>query len=563
MDIEGMEEEQSGLPGLSGGKEGLQPPRNRSPPSSVRSKKSSSFFFSALSKSPSSSSLVGQKMSPSTVSAAESLRAASSRRPSSIKALPPPNLVLPSFDDVFNHAPRSTPAPSSSRKGLAKKTLTALGTMLGGEKEARGITPSEEKLALGRERGRVLPKTLSLVTGQQRRKGIRKVVILGVHGWFPTGLTRRVRFLASPSQSAFSNSCTLLSRQISGEPTGTSIVFANKMRAALERYLGDAPIEALESLTVIPLEGDGTVRFRVDKLFGELTGNNGWVKDLREADAIFVGTHSQGCPVSTHLLAKLFDEGYIRSPHNTSAVYQLDDILKSTSLVDREYPRVAFLGLCGVHSGPLTTLSQSSVVMPYIQYFENAAAHELFDFQDTESETSKSYIASLTTVLDHGCKMVFVASLNDQFVLFNPLLCVTDLTTFCIFPPLQSCPRLQCDLLGRSPPQHPASPPHRRCSLRRVGFCHQSPRILPPASQRRFGRRRPRLPPVRVGRAWFDGCGSFDGVRGGCELLVSLSTHPTSARHHADHPCCISQTCRALPFRDRRQSCPKGQPPCG
>lgn len=75
--------------------------------------------------------------------------------------------------------------------------------------------------------------------------------------------------------------------------------------------------------------------------------------------------------------------------------------------------------------------------MPYLQYFENAAAHELFEFQvslnlsssflpllreteascvsqDTESAVSRAYTASLSSALDHGVKFVYVASLNDQ-----------------------------------------------------------------------------------------------------------------------------------------------------
>ena len=36
------------------------------------------------------------------------------------------------------------------------------------------------------------------------------------------------------------------------------------------------------------------------------------------------------------------------------------------------------------------------------QYFENAAARELFDFQNTESEVSRNYVRALQTVMDHG-----------------------------------------------------------------------------------------------------------------------------------------------------------------
>lgn len=69
----------------------------------------------------------------------------------------------------------------------------------------------------------------------------------------------------------------------------------------------------------------------------------------------------------------------------------------------------------------------------YYQYFENAAARELFEFQDTETDVSKEYVKALNTVMDHGVslrkvlarsfadhfyqtKMVYIASLNDQVV---------------------------------------------------------------------------------------------------------------------------------------------------
>lgn len=43
------------------------------------------------------------------------------------------------------------------------------------------------------------------------------------------------------------------------------------------------------------------------------------------------------------------------------------------------------------------------------QYFENAAARELFDFQDTESEVSKKYVKALTSVMDHGVSQASIS----------------------------------------------------------------------------------------------------------------------------------------------------------
>jgi hypothetical protein len=50
------------------------------------------------------------------------------------------------------------------------------------------------------------------------------------------------------------------------------------------------------------------------------------------------------------------------------------------------------------------------------QYFESAAAAELFEFQNTSSERSRMYVKALANVVEHGTKMVYVASLDDQVV---------------------------------------------------------------------------------------------------------------------------------------------------
>lgn len=159
-----------------------------SPPSSVRTQKSS--FFSAISKSPSASSLVGQvsaKVVPLTTPVAVKPKAGPSR--TAVAAIAPPNLVLPSFDDIFSRPPRSVPPPLPRRSGLAKKALGALGLVA--EKNQRALSPAEERVRLGKERGLLLPKTLAIATGRTRRP-VRRVVILAAHGWFPIGITRRV-----------------------------------------------------------------------------------------------------------------------------------------------------------------------------------------------------------------------------------------------------------------------------------------------------------------------------------------------------------------------------------
>ena len=82
----------------------------------------------------------------------------------------------------------------------------------------------------------------------------RRIVVIGVHGWFPGAIMR-----------------TLL-----GEPTGTSPKFASMMKGAVEAFLKEKgiPLEADSEgregeqgakITCIPLEGEGTIEKRVEK----------------------------------------------------------------------------------------------------------------------------------------------------------------------------------------------------------------------------------------------------------------------------------------------------------
>ncbi|KAH6894037.1 hypothetical protein BKA70DRAFT_1439510 [Coprinopsis sp. MPI-PUGE-AT-0042] len=143
------------------------------------------------------------------------------------------------------------------------------------------------------------------------------------------------------------------------------------------------------------------------------------VKDLHEADAVIVATHSQGSVVSTHLLDRLISDHHIRTQVDQVDLAGGDTFPSSVGMTvspTRKPQRVCCLALCGIHLGPLRYLSSSSLLQPYIQYFESTAARELFEFQSTESAVSKAYVKALRNVLHHGVKMVYVASLNDQVV---------------------------------------------------------------------------------------------------------------------------------------------------
>ncbi|KAG2006380.1 hypothetical protein CC2G_002700 [Coprinopsis cinerea AmutBmut pab1-1] len=227
-------------------------------------------------------------------------------------------------------------------------------------------------------------------------RGCRRVVVIGVHGWFPGAVMRTVL----------------------GEPTGTSSKFANMMEQALREF-EDAHGVQLEKVTKIPLEGEGTIQRRVERLYSNLLANSEWMGDLHEADAVIVATHSQGSVVSTHLLDRLIADKHIRpsvEPIEVSGADSFPSAVGVNVSPGRKPQRVCCLALCGIHLGPLRYLSGSSLVQPYIQYFESTAARELFEFQNTESAVSKAYVQALRNVLHHGVKMVYIASLNDQVV---------------------------------------------------------------------------------------------------------------------------------------------------
>lgn len=170
---------------------------------------------------------------------------------------PPPNLLLPSFDDTFTTTPRSTP-PS---KGMLEKTLSYLFSRPS-EDAAKARARKSSLLSIGASRGESrdddtkeheaqarLPRMWSVVGDKEKAtskgcKGVQKVAIIGIHGWFSQG----------PLRNLF------------GEPTGTSVKFATMMSNAVKEHFekaGQAINDA--QISVIALEADGQVADRVNK----------------------------------------------------------------------------------------------------------------------------------------------------------------------------------------------------------------------------------------------------------------------------------------------------------
>ncbi|KFZ08268.1 hypothetical protein V502_09455 [Pseudogymnoascus sp. VKM F-4520 (FW-2644)] len=185
---------------------------------------------------------------------------------------------------------------------------------------------------------------------------IKKAIAIGVHGLFPAALLRTVI----------------------GQPTGTSIRFANHGASAIERWAEKLGFQC--DIEKIALEGEGKIAERVDHLWKLLLN---WVEHVRQADFILISCHSQGVPVAMMLTAKLINLGVV-----TSA-------------------KIGICAMAGVSLGPFTDYKS--------RLFSGSAA-ELFDFADLDSEVSRSYHESLSVALTYGVRVTYVGSIDDQLV---------------------------------------------------------------------------------------------------------------------------------------------------
>jgi len=167
-------------------------------------------------------------------------------------------------------------------------------------------------------------------------------------------------------------------RTVLGEPTGTSNKFVTMMCQALEAFQEQHRVR-FEKVTQIPLEGEGTISKRVEKLYTNLTANREWMNDLHLADAILVATHSQGSIVSTHLLDRLIRDRHIKTSRTSDLLASASAALApgGTSTAAPSTQRVCCLALCGIHLGPLRYLSSSSLLQPYIQVSLSDSLHDV------------------------------------------------------------------------------------------------------------------------------------------------------------------------------------------
>ncbi|KAL9606824.1 MAG: hypothetical protein Q9179_000032 [Wetmoreana sp. 5 TL-2023] len=188
---------------------------------------------------------------------------------------------------------------------------------------------------------------------------IGRALVIGVHGYFPAPLIRSVL----------------------GQPTGTSIRFADGAANAIQKW---TEIQGCScEIEKVALEGEGKILERVDLLWKLLLN---WIDNIRRADFIMVACHSQGVPVAMMLIAKLIDFGCVRDT------------------------RIGVCAMAGVNLGPF---------IDYKSRWIGGSAGELFDFARPDSQVSRDYDAALTTALRHGVRIAFVGSIDDQLVSLN------------------------------------------------------------------------------------------------------------------------------------------------
>jgi len=195
--------------------------------------------------------LSSRPSTPDSISRTEpsSSKAGPAKTPNSVKTTPP-NLLLPSFKSTY----RLKENPSILKQ-IAQMVL-------------RSQRPPSNHVFLAKEP----PK-------------IKRALAIGVHGLFPANYLR----------------------PMIGQPTGTSLKFANHCAEAIRKWADSNGCEACE-IEKVALEGEGRIGERVENLWKLLLN---WIDQIRRADLIVLACHSQGVPVTIMLLAKLIELGIV------------------------------------------------------------------------------------------------------------------------------------------------------------------------------------------------------------------------------------------------------------
>ncbi|KAI4192520.1 MAG: hypothetical protein LQ346_004262 [Caloplaca aetnensis] len=185
---------------------------------------------------------------------------------------------------------------------------------------------------------------------------IKRALAIGIHGYFPAPLIRSVL----------------------GQPTGTSVRFADGAANAIRTWVSAHGYQC--EIEKVALEGEGKILERVDLLWKLLLN---WIDNIRRADFVMVACHSQGVPVAIMLIAKLIEFGCIHDA------------------------RIGVCAMAGVNLGPFIEFKSRWI---------GGSAGELFEFSQPDSQVSKNYEAALTTTLKFGTRIAYIGSIDDQLV---------------------------------------------------------------------------------------------------------------------------------------------------
>lgn len=185
---------------------------------------------------------------------------------------------------------------------------------------------------------------------------VKRALAIGVHGYFPAPLIRSVL----------------------GQPTGTSIRFANGAAGAIQKWTHDQGYSC--EIEKVALEGEGKIAERIDLLWKLMLN---WIEKIRKADLVMIACHSQGVPVAMMLVSKLIAMGCVNAA------------------------KIGVCAMAGVNLGPFAD---------YKSRWISGSAGELFDFARPDSQVSKDYEAALDVALRFGVKIVYVGSIDDQLV---------------------------------------------------------------------------------------------------------------------------------------------------
>jgi hypothetical protein len=139
---------------------------------------------------------------------------------------PPPNLVLPTWDDTFLMQPRSTVPRAQSDSAIAKTVRFVSGMLFTRDDSAstgKGKARSKDDETFA-DFGRELPRIWDVI-GEPLDcdvlRGCKRVVVIGIHGWFP-GTFPMSSKLRSPGDvsGVMCSCCHLLNRCSHADRTG-------------------------------------------------------------------------------------------------------------------------------------------------------------------------------------------------------------------------------------------------------------------------------------------------------------------------------------------------------